>query len=411
MTRRALAAAALALASVAAAPAPGRALEGRIDGTIVNGTRGGPGRADAIQLLRHEGGMETVAEVENVESTFTLPSVVGESGERFLLRATHDGVSYSRSFAFSETGVNVIEIAVYDTTSAATGVHVARYQVGLAAEPEVLRVFKVFEVTTGGTPPRTVVGRPGAFRFRVQAGLLRVRSASAQYGTIPINQDPIPLEGEGGYAIDFPLRPGVTEIHVAYDLPYREVGTLFSEALLYPVSEMNVLIVPTSLEVTSELLADRGIDEHDGIRVFSGRDLPAQTPIVFRLAGEGSARADEEHASEEGRQSGDGTKVVRVPNRTSRLILPALAGILGPLAAALAFSLARRPARAGAGARRAAAPALLAAREAILDRIVSLDRRYRAAEISEYAYWQKREALKGELVELIERIERGEAGA
>ncbi|HVH05520.1 MAG TPA: hypothetical protein VNE71_05930, partial [Myxococcota bacterium] len=66
-------------------------------------------------------------------------------------------------------------------------------------------------------------------------------------------------------------------------------------------------------------------------------------------------------------------------------------------------------ARAAAG-RRASDPEALARRESILDRIVALDAKHRAGEISEYAYWQKREALKTTLVELLEESGRARPG-
>jgi hypothetical protein len=357
--------------------------------------------------------MKPLAVVENVEETFQFLDVEGEPGARFLVQTQFAGVNYNKAFGFAENGVNLVEVTVYDTTSSWDDARVARYQIGLAAETDLLRVFKIFEIEVGGTPPRTVVGDPGAFRYYTQSDHLHMRSVSARHGTMPLTQEPVPIEGGTEFAINFPLRPGQTELQVAYDVPYREIATDFSEALLYPVDEMNVLIVPTDLEVTSELLSDRGIDKENGIRFFTARDLPKGAPVVFRLSGKGMPPGEghgEEGTAEGG--EGGGTKVVRVPDRTDKLLVPALLGVLVPLTAGVVYALTRRPARESRGARRAADPEVLARREAILERIVALDRRNREGEISEYAYWQKREALKGELVALLEEMERpgGEAG-
>jgi hypothetical protein len=401
----ALASAAAAVALLAAAAAPALAIGGRVEGTIVNGTTGGEGRADVVRLIRLQEGMTPLAALENVGSAFRFPDVEGQPGDRFLLQAQWGGVNYNKAFGFAENGVNVIEVTVYDTTSAWDGVRIMRYQVGLAAETELLRVFKIIEVAVSGSPPRAVAGEAGRFRFYAQPGHLHMRSVSAKFGTMPVNQEPIPLEGGTEFAIDFPLRPGHTEIQLSYDLPYKSTSTVFSEALLYPVEEMNVLIVPSNLEVTSEILSDRGVDEQNGLRFFTARDLPEAAPVVFRLSGEGLPPG-EGHGGEggEGGEGGGETKVVRVPDRTASLLAPALAGVLAPLVAGVVYALSRRPRAARRDGRRAADPALLAKREAILERIVALDGKNRAGEISEYAYWQKREALKGELVALLEEM-------
>jgi hypothetical protein len=105
-------------------------------------------------------------------------------------------------------------------------------------------------------------------------------------------------------------------------------------------------------------------------------------------------------------------RVVHVPNRMTQYRWVTIGGVLATLFLGLAYALTRPPAATGRGAApRASDPALLAEREAILDRIVALDARHRAGEISEYAYWQKREALKGDLVLLMEEAVRRDAGA
>ncbi len=399
---------AIALAAgLALAPLSARALEGRVDGTIVDGTNGGEGRAESIQLLRLREGMEAAGGVENVTGAFSIPGISAEPDERFLLRVTHDGVAYNRAFGFAESGVNFVEVTVYDTTSSLDDLRVVTYQIGLAAETEALRVFKIWELTVGGGRPRTIVAKPGAFRFPIQSSLLQIRMASARFGTMPLNVDPIPVEGGAGYTIDYPLRPGQTEIQLAYDLPYAEIGTDFAEALIQPVEEMNVLIVPKELEVTSSLLSDRGVNAEDGIRVFSARDLPEGAPIAFRLSGKGAPPSPAGETGGDDASAGASPRVVRVPNRTQKLLLPALVGVLGPLLGGLAYTLVHKPAGAAGGPRRASDPGLLARREAILARIVALDQKHRAGQISEYSYWQKREALKGELVLILEEIDRG----
>jgi hypothetical protein len=408
-------AAALALGALAAAPMPARALEARIEGTIENATVGGPGNAEYVRLSRLKEGMEQLAVLENVSGSFLFSGVSADAGDALLVQATSGSVTYSKQIAVDASGAVSVSIAVYDTTSSWSDVRVARYQIGLAVETEMLRVFKVIEVMVEGHPPRAIVGEPGAFRFPVQAGLLQMGSATAQHASLPLTVEPVALEGGREYAISYPLRPGKTEFQIQYDLKYNTVGTVFSEALPYPVEEMNALVVPESIAVTSELLADQGIDPHNRIHLFSGRDIPESAPVVLRLSGEGAPSAPR---SEQGGAGADGSagsgdaggagRVIRVPNRMTSLRVVTIVGVLATLGLGAAFALTRPPVesqRAGAG-RRASDPEALARRESILDRIVALDAKHRAGEISEYAYWQKREALKATLVELLEESSR-----
>jgi len=421
---------AIALAAAlawAASPAPARALEARIDGTLENATSGGPGHADYIRLLQLKTGMDQIAVMEDVTGSFQFSGLSGEVGDPYLLQVSSGSVNYNEQIALDATGVAAVNIAIFDTTSSLDDVRVVKYQIGLAVETELLRVFKVAEIMVEGSPPRAVVIEPGAFRFPVQPGLVKMGVATAQYATMPLAVEPVPVGNAGEYAISYPLRPGKTEIQIQYDLEYDKAGTVFSEVLSHTVEEINALVVPESIVVVSEVLSDRGLDPQNGIHLFSARDIPAGTTVVLRLSGEGApgsphAAADEPAETEDapaemggGRvrggdasnPHGGGDRVVKVPNRMNSLRVPAIAGVLGTLLLGAAYAL-TRPAGGGAGGsdRRASDPALLARREQILDRIVALDAKHRAGEISEYAYWQKREALKDVLVEIIEEAGR-----
>jgi hypothetical protein len=410
-----------ALAATSAPSGAARALEARIEGTIENATAGGPGDAEYVRLLRLKEGMEPLAVLENVSGSFLFSGVAAEAGDPLLVQAASGGVTYSKQVTLDASGAGAVSIVVYDTTSSWNDVRVARYQIGLAVETEMLRVFKVIEVMVEGHPPRAVVGEPGAFRFPVQAGLLQMGVATAQHASLPLTVEPIALEGSREYAISYPLRPGKTEFQIQYDLKYNAVGTVFSEALPYAVEEMNALVVPESIAITSELLADQGIDAHNNIHLFSGRDIPAGVPVVLRLSGEGAPSASRSAqggmGADGGASAGSGDaggagRVVRVPNRMTSLRVITIAGVLVTLGLGTAFALTRPPAEPGraAAGRRASDPAALARRESILDRIVALDAKHRAGEISEYAYWQKREALKATLVELLEESGRARPG-
>lgn len=419
-----------AILACAALARPARAIEARIDGTLENATRGGPGHADYIRLLQLKTGMDQIAVMEDVTGSFQFSGLTGEVGDPYLLQVSEGSVNYNQQIALDASGAAAVTIAIFDTTSSLDDVRVVKYQIGLAVETNLLRVFKVAEIMVEGSPPRAVVVEPGAFRFSVQPGLVKMGVATAQYATMPLTVEPVPLGDGNEYAISYPLRPGKTEIQVQYDLEYDKAGTLFSEALSHTVEEINALIVPESIAVVPEIFVDRGLDPQNGIHMFSARDVPAGTTVALRLSGEGApgsphAAEDEPEpdagagASEMGGarvRGGDrdasnphseGGRVVRVPNRTNSLRVPVIAGILGTLLLGAAYALTRPAPGGGAGAdRRASDPALLARREQILDRIVALDAKHRAGEISEYAYWQKREALKDLLVEIFEEADR-----
>ncbi len=403
------------------APSAARAIEARIDGTLENATSGGPAHADYIRLLRLKTGMEQIAVIEDVTGSFQFSGITGEVDDPYLVQVSSGSVNYNERVILDATGVASLNIAVYDTTSSLQDVRVVKYQIGLAVETNLLRVFKVAEIMVDGNPPRAVVVEPGAFRFRVQPGLVKMGVATAQYGTMPLTVEPVPLGDGSEYAISYPLRPGKTEIQIQYDLEYDKAGTIFSEVLAYTVEEINALVVPESIVVASDILSDRGLDPQNGIHLFSARDIPAGTAVVMRLSGEGAPASrhagmdDEEPGADAGmggersggRSGGGGERVLRVPNRMNSLRIPAIAGLLATLLLGAAYAL-TRPATAGGdgSGQRTSDPAFLARREQILDRIVALDAKHRAGEISEYAYWQKREALKDLLVEIIEEAAR-----
>ena len=87
-----------------------------LEGRLVNGTTGGEGSAESIELIDLTQGMTPMASLQNVTGEFRFDEVPEMSAAHFLLRIISDGVSYSESVqpdAFDEP----IEVSVYDSTT------------------------------------------------------------------------------------------------------------------------------------------------------------------------------------------------------------------------------------------------------------------------------------------------------
>jgi len=304
-------------------------------GELLNGTTGGPGVADRIELIDVAQGMEPLATVEDVSGAFEIADVP-ESEAHLLLRVVRGDVTFSQSL---EAIDQPVQLEVYEVTRDLVGVDMARHHVIFRRDAEHMLVTELFEFENASDPPMTIVADALPMRFGFENPTHGAPQASVGSGEFPITLPVVETDAANVRAVERALRPGTTRMFVSYAIEYDPNGTDWVNTNVYGARDRRVLVAPPDVQVMVESMIPSE-SPMEGFAAYSGLPVEAGTEWSVRLAG-GTAMAQGDPHDHGGTQ-----QVARVevrPHRFAdqRIILMVLVGAL--LLFGLLFGASRRP--------------------------------------------------------------------
>lgn len=285
---------------LAAAPAVAQGRKGKVTGTLVNGTSGGPGQAEKVTLFRLAAGMEPIATLGKVSGSFTLGDIDLEEESAYLLQVTFQSVTYNQRIRFDAgRGANAV-FTVYDVTPDPTALEVKTARYLLRRQHDRLRVEKLYVVENKTEPRRTFYDPEGTFRFDLPPNVLEMGSVSAS-GTsgMPVPQPASPHPDGSGYVTKTAFKPGTTDILVSYDVDYSMGSYVLREKAYYPLSKVLILVEPSDIELHADGWEDLSPEPRNRFSVLRRSNVSKGSTIGLELSG-GS-----EHTAERGRPGGE----------------------------------------------------------------------------------------------------------
>lgn len=291
-----------------------------ITGTVHNQTTGKPSVGDEVVLLRLGEGMQEEAQTKtNDQGRFTLkaPSSAGQ----YLLQVSHQGVNYDQPVA----GSGEVEINVYDAVNRIPNL---RGSVGFAqvesGDGKSLKVTEMYEIINNSNPPVTQL-RADNFEITVPPDAA-IDSLQLRRGRgIWVKMVPNPVKGQKGkYTINFPIRPGSTQLNFTYHFPYQGQATVHLR-VPYPIEKFGIMH-PSSMSFKSVLPdafqsgAISPTVQGEGLMTPAVGDVPA-----FQISGVGTAP---EHGTQ-GAAAPSGSAVAAPPSNVHAVPLNAPATATG----------------------------------------------------------------------------------
>jgi hypothetical protein len=261
-----------------------------VDGTVTNGTTGKPQPGATVTLYKlGQNGLESV---ESVKSDATGQFRIDQNlkGPR-LLQSAYDGVTYNHMLppGAPETGV---ALAVYNSAKQPGGAKVMQHMLILEPAGNQLAVSEGFIwLNTGKTTFHDPDG--GTLRFYAPPGAKGIQvNATAPQG-MPIRTAPSPTGQPDVYKIAFPIKPGETNIHLNYTLPFTSPGT-FDGKVYYQGGPTSV-IVPQGVSLKGEGLESRGQEPRTKATIYQ----TTQTSFKVEIEGSGELKRGEPAESEQ----------------------------------------------------------------------------------------------------------------
>ncbi len=290
--------------SAAASAAP-------ITGTVTNGTTHKPAAGDTVTLLALDQRMQEIAKTTtDDQGHFTIDA---PDPGMHLIRIDHEGAAY---FQLAPPNSPTVNAQVYDVAAVVAGVSTVANVMRVETDPQGLRVTQSYFVKNDSNPPRTQYSKR-SYEFYLPPDAQIEGSAAEAPGGMPVQSSPVPLEDKGHFAFLFPLRPGVTQFQLSYQLPYS--GSLAFDQKFANPTESFVVMMPKSMSFKAGNGATfQSLNETPGALTYLARNASSAKPILFTVSGSGSMPREtqaENQSNETGAPSENGANATASDNR------------------------------------------------------------------------------------------------
>jgi hypothetical protein len=343
------------------------------------------------------GGMQQVATaVTDASGHFVVAATDLATDSFYLLQATYQDVNYHAQIKFDDRGQARADIAVYDATRTAPPVRIQSARIILHAEGDKVHVQEMFAIRNSANPPRSYVNSNGTFLFHLAKATGDPTAAVAGLMNMPLPQPVNPGKGPGDFYIQYPLKPGLTVMMVAYDGDYGSNKLDLADSVAYPIDSVELLVSPPSLSVDSPLFKAAGADAETGSQKYLAESVPPNAQLAASISGEvaaGGAPASQGDA-----------EVKTLPNSMTRMGGPLLACFLLVLLWGLGVRVAKEwPKWKAQQSASQLQKALEAEVEKLFNSIADLDELFTTGKIVEKPYWKERLELKARLVATLKK--------
>ncbi|HTS56156.1 MAG TPA: hypothetical protein VMH03_01325 [Terriglobales bacterium] len=254
-----------------------------LTGTVTNGTTNQPAAGDDVVLLSLSQGMQEADRAKtDAKGHFTLK--LDDATAPHLVRAIHQGVTYHH---MAPPGTTSVEVEVFDVLKKVADISVTADVIRLQVRGNVLEGIRLFAIDNKSKPPRTQMNDQN-FEFYLPEGSEVVQAMALTAGGQPVNSSPVPQKEKNRYAFVFPLRPGETELQVAFRMPYSGQASLHPQPL-YGAQHF-VVMLPKNMKFTPgpktsfEAVAD---PKQPDTRVEVASNTTVEQPVDFTISGAG----------------------------------------------------------------------------------------------------------------------------
>jgi hypothetical protein len=270
-----------------------------LTGTVTNSTTNKPAAGDDVVLLKLGQGMEEAGRTKtDAKGHFSFK--LDDAQSPHLVRAIHQDVTYHR---MAPPGTTSVELQVYDVSKKIEGISVVADIMRVQTEPGKLDVMRAFAVQNASTPPRTQMNER-SLEFYVPDGAKVIDGSAMTAGGQPISSMPVPEGEKNRYSFIFPLRPGISQFQVAYQIPYSGSANLDPKSP-YPLEHF-VAILPKTMQFAAAATSAAFKPMNDPNQPDSIVQVASNTKLgqnlAFKVSGQGTL--EERQEGEKGQGQG-----------------------------------------------------------------------------------------------------------
>jgi hypothetical protein len=385
----------VSLAALALIATSGAANAFNVKGTVTNGTTGKPVASAHVIVIQPSAGMKEVGSTEAKNGQFEVPNL-SNTAPIYVLRVEYEGTTYNEPVRVSGAD-QTVDISVFETTTSWKGVTITVPHLAVAREGDELMVEQMYEINNATSPAKTVAAKDGAFKLYLPADMDSLTDCYVSAGQMPLKVTPIPGNVADLYGIDYPIRPGVTQVTIGYLVPYTSGSYTMQHKFAEPVTHMSIFAVDSTMQVSSASHQFASTQSVHDMKAYAVHDIAANSTVALTFSG-GDPNFAGLNVDENGKSTGgsadDQGNVVGRPGEDEKISRFLMVTVLLVLAGVLGMSLRDRHDP-------LSDPQVLRAHyDLLLSRLARLDDLHAAQTIPDDVYRASRDELMGRLAAL-----------
>ena len=359
---------------------------GVLEGRLVNRTDAFiiPGNV-TLEIVEFSGGMSIIrTAATDAAGKFRIEELPLHS--MMMLRAIYQDTNYNKQFSLDDSGHAYVELDVFESTTSMKDIRVEEFRIVFQATGNHLQALDTLVFNNETAPPRTYMNPEGNIRFSKAPAIEELPQIriTAPGSSMPIVQSALESpDGQVYYSL-YPLRPGKTTVDVFQLMPYETRSYTYTKKFYYPVSSIEIGVIPMDMELTGTGLSRIRTDPGNNVAVYRSAPVEAGTEVEWIFSG-GTPVSGEESSNATAESN-----IRSVPNgigRNAGLIIPLI--LMGfVLVLWYAFNSTVKESTQSKGARNLQ---LKKRQEALLVRLAELDLLYEKGSIGKGEYSRQRE--------------------
>jgi hypothetical protein len=265
-----------------------------LKGVVQNSTTNKPSAGDDVTLKKIGQGMEDVAKTKTNakgEFSFNVPA----SQQPYIVWVQHQGVTYTQA---ALPGGVPVALRVFDAASSLKEITILDHAMALQTSEDgaTLNGEEIFTVGNQSSPPRTLTGKQ-TLEFYLPEGA-SIKESSVQTGKTQLKTAAIPTEEKNKFAFVFPIRPGTTQFHIIYTVPYS--GKLEIDPRSNLPTGTLMVAAPDGIKFAasdSALYQANTNPQFKGVNFFVAKNITPKQKVAFAISGKGEMPQPEQQAA------------------------------------------------------------------------------------------------------------------
>lgn len=268
-----------------------------LKGVVQNSTTNKPSAGDEVTLKKIGNGMEDVAKTKtNARGEFTFN--VPPAQQPYLVWVQHQGVTYTQA---ALPGGVPVAVRVFDAAASIKEISVLDHAIAIQTSEDgsTLSGEEFFTVGNQSNPPRTLTGKQ-TLEFYLPEGA-SITESSVQSGKTQLKAAVVPAGEKNKFAFVFPIRPGQTQFHVLYTVPYS--GKLEIDPRSDLPTQTLMVAAPDSIKFAasdSSVYENKTNAQFKNVNFFIAKNVTPKQKVAFAISGKGEMPREQEQASAPG---------------------------------------------------------------------------------------------------------------
>ena len=265
-----------------------------LKGVVQNSTTNKPSAGDEVTLKKIGNGMEDVAKTKtNARGEFTFN--VPPAQQPYLVWVQHQGVTYTQA---GLPGGVPVAVRVFDAATSIKEISILDHAIAIQTSEDgaTLSGEEFYTVGNQSSPPRTLTGKQ-TLEFYLPEGA-SISESSVQTGKTQLKAAVVPAGEKNKFAFVFPIRPGQTQFHILYTLPYSGKLELDPRSDL-PTGTLMVA-APDSIKFAasdSAIYEAKSNPQFKSVNFFIAKNVTPKQKVAFAISGKGAMPREPEQAA------------------------------------------------------------------------------------------------------------------